>query len=111
MNALDGHLHLRAVRASDGSTALSDQSFRAPFHLSKPNWDPEAEVPLIDINAEGQYYGMRTFQQDLVRLVMAGRVEKDAAEAIVAQPADFNVALKRAGYIRSGVAKLEGVGR
>ena len=73
--------------------------------------DPEAEVPLIDIIAEGQYYGMRTFQQDLVRLVMAGRVEKDAAEAIVAQPADFNVALKRAGYIRSGVAKLEGVGR
>jgi urease accessory protein len=23
---------------------LSAQSFRAPFHLSKPNWDPEAEV-------------------------------------------------------------------
>ena len=44
MNALEGHLHLRAVRATDGSTALSDQSFRAPFHLSKPNWDPEAEV-------------------------------------------------------------------
>lgn len=44
MNALDGHLHLRAVRASDGTTALAAQSFRAPFHLSKPNWDPEAEV-------------------------------------------------------------------
>lgn len=44
MNALDGHLHLRAVRAADGSTALSAQSFRAPFHLSKPNWDPQAEV-------------------------------------------------------------------
>lgn len=44
MNALEGHLRLRAVRATDGSTALSDQSFRAPFHLSKPNWDPEAEV-------------------------------------------------------------------
>lgn len=44
MNALDGHLFLRAVRASDGSTALSGQSFRAPFHLSKPNWDPVAQV-------------------------------------------------------------------
>lgn len=44
MNALDGHLRLRAVRSADGSTALSDQSFRAPFHLSKPNWDPEAGV-------------------------------------------------------------------
>jgi urease accessory protein len=44
VNALVGHLHLRAVRAADGGTALSAQSFRAPFHLSKPNWDPEAEV-------------------------------------------------------------------
>lgn len=75
--------------------------------------DEESEVPLIDIIAEGQYYGMRTFQQDLVRLVMSGRVEKDAAEAIVAQPADFNVALKRAGYGMSAAAatRLEGVGR
>jgi urease accessory protein len=44
VNALDGHLHLRAVRTADGCTALSAQSFRAPFHLSKPNWDPQAEV-------------------------------------------------------------------
>ena len=44
MNALDGHLHLHAVRVPDGSTVLSAQSFRAPFHLSKPSWDPEAAV-------------------------------------------------------------------
>ncbi len=49
MNALDGHLHLRAVRAPDGSTALSAQSFRAPFHLSKPNWDPDAEVLHVQV--------------------------------------------------------------
>jgi urease accessory protein len=44
VNALEGHLRLRAVRTADGSTVLSDQSFRAPFHLSKPNWDPVAQV-------------------------------------------------------------------
>ncbi len=49
MNALDGHLHLRAVRATDGSTALSSQSFCAPFHLSKPNWDPDAEVLHVQV--------------------------------------------------------------
>jgi len=49
VNALDGHLHLRAVRAADGSTALSAQSFRAPFHLSKPNWDPDAEVLHVQV--------------------------------------------------------------
>lgn len=49
MNALDGHLQLRAVRASDGSTALSAQSFCAPFHLSKPNWDPDAEILHVQV--------------------------------------------------------------
>lgn len=49
MNALDGHLRLRAVRAADGSTALAAQSFRAPFHLSKPNWDPSAEVLHVQV--------------------------------------------------------------
>jgi urease accessory protein len=49
VNALDGHLHLRAVRAADGSTALSTQSFRAPFHLSKPNWDPGAKVLHVQV--------------------------------------------------------------
>lgn len=49
MNALDGHLRLRAVRAADGRTALSAQSFRAPFHLSKPNWDPWAEVLHVQV--------------------------------------------------------------
>jgi urease accessory protein len=44
MNSLDGHLHLRAVAGTDGVTALVEQRFRVPFHLSKPNWDPEARV-------------------------------------------------------------------
>jgi twitching motility protein PilT len=61
--------------------------------------DPEAGASLADIIAEGAYYGMRTFQQDLVRLVIAGTVSKDEAESIVAQPADLRVALKRAGYV------------
>jgi twitching motility protein PilT len=71
--------------------------------------DPDAEVSLIDVIAEGQYYGMRTFQQDLIRLVMSGRLAQDEAESIATAPADFNVALKRAGYLRSGASTLKGV--
>lgn len=44
MNSLDGHLHLRAGPGADGVTAVTEQRFRAPFHLSKPSWDPEAKV-------------------------------------------------------------------
>jgi urease accessory protein len=44
-----GHLSLRAVPSPDGRTILADQSFRAPFHLSKPYWDAEARVLLIQV--------------------------------------------------------------
>lgn len=38
-----GHLHLRAV-AGEAATVIRQQSFRAPFHLSKPYWDGHALI-------------------------------------------------------------------
>jgi len=34
-----GHLRLTAARREDGATYIAEQSFRAPFHISKPYWD------------------------------------------------------------------------
>lgn len=39
-----GHLSLRAEAREDGQTVLAAQSFRAPFHLSKPYWDGHALI-------------------------------------------------------------------
>lgn len=44
-----GHLCLRAAVRDDGRTVLAEQSFRAPFHLSKPYWDAEARVLLVQV--------------------------------------------------------------
>lgn len=44
-----GHLHLRAARRAHGRTVLAAQSFRAPFHLSKPYWDADAHVLLAQV--------------------------------------------------------------
>jgi urease accessory protein len=49
MSDFSGHLHLRATRREDGRTALGAQSFRAPFHLSKPYWDAEAKTLLVQV--------------------------------------------------------------
>ncbi len=48
--------------------------------------------------ADGQYYGMRTFEQDAVRLVMSGDITVEEAEKVVGRAADLHVALRRAGY-------------
>ncbi len=44
MAEFSGHLSLRAEARADGSTALTQQSFNAPFHLSKPYWDGHALI-------------------------------------------------------------------
>jgi twitching motility protein PilT len=60
--------------------------------------DEDKTSTLQDIVADGQYYGMRTFEQDAVRLVLAGAISVEEAEKVVNRPADLHVALRRAGY-------------
>lgn len=61
--------------------------------------DPDRGVPITDIIADGAYYGMQTFEQDLVRLVISGMVELEDAERQVTRVGDLHVALKRAGFV------------
>lgn len=44
-----GHLSLHAAARANGRTALTAQSFRAPYHLSKPYWDADAGVLLVQV--------------------------------------------------------------
>lgn len=44
-----GHLQLHGARRDHGRTVLGAQSFRAPFHLSKPYWDADAQVLLVQV--------------------------------------------------------------
>lgn len=60
--------------------------------------DPDTSSPIPDVIAEGAHYGMRTMQDDLVRLVVNGDVDVSDAERIAISPADLQVALKRAGF-------------
>lgn len=49
MAEFSGHLRLRAARREHGRTVLAEQSFRAPFHLSKPYWDADTGVLLVQV--------------------------------------------------------------
>ena len=49
MAEFSGHLSLQASARADGRTILAGQSFRAPYHLSKPYWDPDAQVLLVQV--------------------------------------------------------------
>jgi urease accessory protein len=49
MSGLGGQLHFRAAAREDGRTTIAAQSFRAPFHLSKPYWDQDSRVLLTQV--------------------------------------------------------------
>jgi urease accessory protein len=49
MSEFRGHLSLRAATRDHGRTVLAAQSFRAPYHISKPYWDPDARTLLVQV--------------------------------------------------------------
>ncbi len=44
-----GHLSLLAATRDHGRTVLAGQSFRAPFHISKPYWDEDSRSLLVQV--------------------------------------------------------------
>jgi len=64
--------------------------------------DVERSAGIEDIVGEGEFYGMHTFQQDAVRLVLDGAIALAEAEKVVHRPADLHVALRRSGYRERG---------
>ena len=49
MPEFSGHLSLRAAARAGGRTVLAAQSFRAPYHLSKPYWDADTRTLLVQV--------------------------------------------------------------
>ncbi len=49
MTEFSGHLSLRAAVGARARTVLAAQSFRAPYHLSKPYWDADTGVLLAQV--------------------------------------------------------------
>lgn len=49
MAEFSGHLSLRAAARAHGRTVLAAQSFRAPYHVSKPYWDADAKTLLVQV--------------------------------------------------------------
>jgi twitching motility protein PilT len=63
--------------------------------------DPDATVEIVDVIADGGFYGMQTFDQALVKLVEEGTVAEDEARRASTNPHDFALAL-RGVLARSG---------
>jgi twitching motility protein PilT len=58
--------------------------------------DPAHTFEIYDVMAEGEFYGMQTFDQSLVALVMEGLITEEEAKLASTTPHDFTLAMKSA---------------
>jgi twitching motility protein PilT len=89
--------HLVQSANGQGRTMVLEIATATP-RIREAILDPEKTAEIEDIVEDSQYYGMRTFEQDAVRLVMAGTISVEQAEKVATRVSDLHVALKRAGY-------------
>jgi len=68
--------------------------------------DPAVTGELHDIVADGEYYGMQTFDQALVKLLEQGLVDLRGAMAAASRPHDLKVMLQQRGVVPAGRAPV-----
>jgi len=67
---------------------------------------PEETGKISEAIAEGAYYGMQTFDQDLLGHVSAGRISEEVAYETATSPHDFKLMLAAGGQRASGIEQL-----
>ncbi|MHB1891727.1 MAG: type IV pilus twitching motility protein PilT [Acidimicrobiales bacterium] len=71
--------------------------------------DPVQTSDIDQIIADGEYYGMQTFDQSLAKLLQAGTIDLREAMNAASNPHDLKVMLERIGVLKTGGAMAEAV--
>jgi len=67
--------------------------------ISEAIADPDKTAQITDIIKEGDFYGMQTFDQHLLRLIAAGTVRLEDAHHAASNPHDLQIELRKLGII------------
>jgi len=103
--ALRGIVSQRLVPRADGKGRVpAVEVLVATGRVYERILDPEASYSIADVIAEGDFYGMQTFDQALVKLVGEGVVAEEDARRAATNPHDFNLALR--GVLTRGTPQL-----
>ncbi|HSI79334.1 MAG TPA: PilT/PilU family type 4a pilus ATPase [Solirubrobacterales bacterium] len=68
--------------------------------------DPEETGGLVDVIAEGEYYGMQTFDQALFAALQAGKVTMETALRVASHPHDFELLVDAQGRRASSIENV-----
>ena len=69
--------------------------------------NPEETGKITEVISEGEYYGMRTFDQALLTYAMEGRISEETALDYASSPHDFKLMLAAGGQRASGIEQMD----
>ncbi len=97
--SLEGVVCQRLVPTADGKgRAVALEVAVRDARFAEAVADPERTGEIPDIVADGEYSGMFTFDQHLLKLVMSGTIDLRTGTMAATNPHDFAVMLRRTGW-------------
>jgi len=97
--ALKGIICQRLVRARDGGMVPCHEVLVNTGRVAERISDADKTAEIHEVIAEGDYYGMCTFEQSLLQLVKDDKVAVDAAVSASSNPHDFILQLQQSGIV------------
>ncbi|CAN5643429.1 type IV pilus twitching motility protein PilT [soil metagenome] len=99
---LRGIIGQRLIRTNDGGRAAACEVMVTTGRIQDFIMDPEQTGQIQQAIAEGEYYGMQTFDQALLKLVEEDRVDYKEALKFASRPQDFKLMVQSLGL---GIAR------
>ncbi len=96
-STLRGIVSMRLIPAATGGLIPAVEVLVMTGTIREYLLDPEQTYKIRDAIGEGEYYGMQTFDQALVRLYQDGKVTVEDAIAASANQHDFRIMLRQLG--------------
>ena len=102
--ALRGTIAQRLVRRADGTGRVPAlEVMVVNGRIRQCILDPEITSAIEEIVADGEYYGMQTFDQSLAELLQEGTITLQEALGAASNPHDLRVLLERRGLVQAGI--------
>ena len=106
---LKGVISQRLVRTPDGRGRVATcEILRMTGRVKDMIMNPEETGRLTEVIFEGEYYGMQTFDQALLKHVQAGRVSMEEALRNATHPHDFKLLVSSDGQRSTSVENVMG---
>jgi len=106
---LKGVISQRLVPTPDGRGRVATcEILRMTGRAKDMILDPEQTGRLREVIAEGEFYGMQTFDQALLHHVQAGRVSMEEAMKVATSPHDFKLLVAAEGRVATSMDDVGG---